>query len=108
MRHHYWGVASVAVVAAVALLSGGCASSAGHAGALPVEKHDLVVGAVPVADAAALYIAEQQGLFAAQGLNVKIETVVSGADAIAGSGRQIRRGARELRLLHPRGRTAAR
>jgi len=84
MRHHYRGMAAMAVVAAAALLSGGCSASAGPAGTLPVEKHDLVVGAVPVADAAALYIAKQQGLFTAQGLNVKIETVVSGADAIAG------------------------
>lgn len=49
-----------------------------------MEKHDLIVAAVPVADAAALYIAKQQGLFRSEGLNVKIETVVSGANAIAG------------------------
>lgn len=84
MRHRYRGVACVAVVAAVALLSAGCAGSGGHAAAQPVEKHDLVVAAVPVADAAALYIAKQQGLFRSEGLNVKIETVVSGANAIAG------------------------
>ena len=84
MRQHYWGVASAAVIATVALLSGGCAGGAEPAGALPLEQNDLVVGAVPVADAAALYIAKQQGLFAAEGLNVKIETVVSGANAIAG------------------------
>ena len=84
MRHRYRGVASVAVVAAVALLSAGCARGAGNAPALPVEKHDLIVAAVPVADAAALYIAKQQGVFRSEGLNVRIETVVSGANAIAG------------------------
>jgi len=75
-------VAAVAAVAA-ALLGGGCARS-GLASAPAVEKHDLTVAAVPVADSAALYIAEERGLFAAEGLNVKIVPAVSGATAIAG------------------------
>lgn len=72
-----------AAAVAIALLSGGCSGSNGP-GAGGLEKRDLVVGAVPVADSAALYIAEQRGYFAAAGLHVKIETVVSGATAIAG------------------------
>ena len=83
MKYRFPGVPAVAAAVAIALLSGGCASSSGAASP-PVEKHNVVVGAVPVADAAALYIAQQRGLFQAQGLNVKIETIVSGADAITG------------------------
>jgi NitT/TauT family transport system substrate-binding protein len=83
MKYGFPGVLTVAATVTTALLSGGCASSNGAA-APPVEKHDVIVGAVPVADGAALYIAQQRGLFQAQGLNVKIETIVSGADAITG------------------------
>jgi NitT/TauT family transport system substrate-binding protein len=82
MRHRSRGAAAVVAVA-VALLSGGCSGVKGPAAPL-VEEHDLTVGAVPVADSAALYIAERRGLFRAEGLNVKIVPVVSGATAIAG------------------------
>jgi len=83
MKYRFPGVLAVASTVAIALLSGGCARSDGAASP-PVELHNVTVGAVPVADAAALYIAEQRGLFQAQGLNVKIKTIVSGADAITG------------------------
>jgi NitT/TauT family transport system substrate-binding protein len=83
MKYRFPGVLAVASTVTIALLSGGCARSDGAASP-PVELHNVTVGAVPVADAAALYIAEQRGLFQAQGLNVKIETIVSGADAITG------------------------
>jgi NitT/TauT family transport system substrate-binding protein len=75
-------VGMVAAVAAAALLGAGCARGGGHASA--VEEHDLTVGAVPVADSAALYIAGERHLFADEGLHVKIVPVVSGATAIAG------------------------
>jgi len=72
-----------AAAVAIALLSAGCFR--GEEPASPaVEKHDLTVGAVPVADSAALYVAQQRGLFRAAGLNVKIVPVVSGETAIAG------------------------
>ena len=82
MKYLFRGVAMMAVVTAAALLGGGCAPSGAHAPT--VEEHDLTVGAVPVADSAALYIAQQRGLFAAEGLHVKIVPVVSGATAISG------------------------
>ena len=82
MRQRSCGAAAVAAIAA-ALLSSGCSGVTGPV-APPVEKHDLTVGAVPVADSAALYIAEQRGFFKAEGLHVKIVPVVSGATAIAG------------------------
>ena len=82
MRHKFWGAPVAAAAAAIALLSGGCAGQ--HVSAPQVEKHDLTVAAVPVADSAALYIAAQRGFFRAEGLNVKIVPAVSGATAIAG------------------------
>jgi NitT/TauT family transport system substrate-binding protein len=82
MKYLFRGVAMVAAVATAALLCGGCARSGVPASA--PEERNLTVGAVPVADAAALYIAQQRHLFAAEGLHVKIVPVVSGATAIAG------------------------
>src|SRR6516162_4217762 len=84
MKYRVRAIPAAAAVVAIALLSGGCSTANGSVSAPPVEKHNLVVGAVPVADSAALYIAQQRGLFKAAGLNVKIETVVSGATAIKG------------------------
>jgi NitT/TauT family transport system substrate-binding protein len=84
MKYWFPGVPAAAAVVAVALLSGGCSGSGGSAFPPPVEKQDLTVAAVPVADSAAVYIAEQRGLFRAEGLNVKIVPAVSGATAIAG------------------------
>lgn len=82
MKYLFRGVAMVAAVATAALLCVGCARGGVRASA--VEERSLTVGAVPVADSAALYIAEQRHLFAAEGLHVKIVPVVSGATAITG------------------------
>jgi NitT/TauT family transport system substrate-binding protein len=49
-----------------------------------LEKTNLTVGAVPVADEAGLYIAEDDGLFARAGLHVTIDSIVSSADAARG------------------------
>jgi NitT/TauT family transport system substrate-binding protein len=84
MKRRTVAAPAAAVAVAVALLSGGCARDGGTPSPSSVEKRDLTVAAVPVADSAALYIAEQRGLFRAVGLNVKIVPVVSGATAIAG------------------------
>ena len=43
-----------------------------------------MVGAVPSADSAGLYIAQQQGYFAAAGLQVKIVPIVSAEVAVSG------------------------
>jgi len=61
----------------VAILAG-CsgASSSGASG--PLETSTIVIDAVPTADAAGLYIAEDEGLFAKQGLTVKINTILGG------------------------------
>jgi NitT/TauT family transport system substrate-binding protein len=84
MKRRILGAPTAAVAMAVALLSGGCARGEGPTLPSSVEKHNLTVAAVPVADSAALYVAEQRGLFRAEGLNVKIVPAVSGATAIAG------------------------
>jgi NitT/TauT family transport system substrate-binding protein len=66
-----------AAVAVVALLATGCASADGSAAPTGLEKTNLVVYAVPAADSAGVYIAEQDGLFAAEGLHVKIFPAIS-------------------------------
>jgi NitT/TauT family transport system substrate-binding protein len=80
--------ASVAVFALIAGCGGGGsaapAGSAAPGGRASVEKPDLTVAAVPAADTAGLYVAQQRGLFAAAGLHVKIVPVTSSATAIAG------------------------
>ena len=81
---HYVGrvVAAVGLAALVA----GCSSSSGSTQLTGsgLEKTNLVVAAVPAADTAGLYVAQQQGFFDAVGLHVKIATVVSSATAING------------------------
>jgi NitT/TauT family transport system substrate-binding protein len=66
-----------AAAAVVALLATGCASADGSAAPAGLEKTNLVVYAVPAADSAGVYIAEQDGLFAAEGLHVKIYPALS-------------------------------
>jgi NitT/TauT family transport system substrate-binding protein len=66
-----------AAAAVVALLATGCASADGSAAPAGLEKTNLVVYAVPAADSAGVYIAQQDGLFAAEGLHVKIFPAIS-------------------------------
>ncbi|MBO0770910.1 MAG: ABC transporter substrate-binding protein [Actinobacteria bacterium] len=75
--------AAAAAAAALALLAAGCSASSGQASPPQVEKHNLIVAAVPAADSAGLYIAAQRGLFKAQGLNVTIKPAVSSATVIS-------------------------
>lgn len=75
-------VAAIAAAGTAALVAG-CSSAATGGQGLPVEKSTIVVGAVPAADSAGLYIAQQQGYFAAAGLHVKIVNIVSAEVAIA-------------------------
>ncbi|MEU4833547.1 ABC transporter substrate-binding protein [Streptosporangium sp. NPDC023615] len=80
--------AVVAGVAAALALSacggpgerGGTAvASAGSAGG--PERTAITIGALPIPDAASLYIAEQRGYFEEEGLDVTVKTVVGGAQA---------------------------
>ncbi len=78
-RRHRIGVA--AAVIGLAAVAAGCAGNSGHANS--PEKTTIVVGAVPAVDTAGLYIAQQRGYFAAEGLRVKIEPIVSSELAIS-------------------------
>jgi len=66
-------ILSAAAVSVLALTGAAC--SAGQAAHGPLEKTHLVVDDFPSIDSAGLYIAEQKGLFAAQGLDVTIVPV---------------------------------
>ena len=65
--------ALIASAVAVVMLAAGC-SSGGSGGTprLELEKTNIVVDAFPAIDSAGLYIAQTDGLFAAQGLHVTI------------------------------------
>ncbi len=71
-----------AAAAVVALLATGCASADGSAAPAGLEKTHLMVAAVPAADSAGVYIAEQDGLFAAEGLHVTIVPAISSEKVI--------------------------
>ena len=68
-------LAAVPVVALAACSSGG---GSGVASGPPPEVSSIVVDAVPTADEAGLYIAQDNGYFKAQGLNVTIVAVPGG------------------------------
>lgn len=66
----------IASAVAVAMLAAGCSSGSGDGTAtLKLEKTSIVVDAFPAIDSAGLYIAQMDGLFTAQGLNVTIVPV---------------------------------
>lgn len=66
---------ALAVLAGVMLLAGAC--SAGPPPPDPPEKASITVTGLPIVDVAPLYLAQQKGLFAAQGLNVTIKPLAS-------------------------------
>jgi NitT/TauT family transport system substrate-binding protein len=61
----------------VAILAG-CSGASSGGGGGPLESSTIVIDAVPTADAAGLYIAQDDGLFAKQGLTVKIAPINGG------------------------------
>ena len=67
----------IASAVAVAMLAAGCSSDGTGSGApqFKPEKTNIVVDAFPAIDSAGLYIAQDKGLFAAQGLHVTIVPV---------------------------------
>jgi NitT/TauT family transport system substrate-binding protein len=75
-----WGMLSVGLVATLTV---GCGAGNNGHGA-PLELTKLTVAAVPVGDDAGVYIAKEDGLFKAAGLNVTIDPIVSSAVATAG------------------------
>jgi NitT/TauT family transport system substrate-binding protein len=75
-------LAAVPVVALAACSSGGSTSGIGTSGP-PPEVSSIVVDAVPTADEAGLYIANDNGYFKQQGLNVKIVSIQGGEFGMA-------------------------
>src|SRR5690348_4877974 len=72
--------------AAIMVISAACSSASGAvpaaAGPAP-EEPDITVAAIPAVDLAGLYIAQARGLFAQQGLHVRIEPIPSAQSVIA-------------------------
>jgi NitT/TauT family transport system substrate-binding protein len=75
-------VAKVVLGAAPIVLLAACSVPARPMTTVRVEQPDVVVGAVPAESAAALYIAQERGIFAAHGLHVTIKTIASTNDVI--------------------------
>ncbi len=91
MRRRFLRAISVTTIGLSIVVGAGCSSPSSStlsSSNLPrvsgLEKTNITVGAVPVADEAGLYIAKDEGLFAAEGLNVTIDPILSSADATKG------------------------
>jgi NitT/TauT family transport system substrate-binding protein len=81
---HTWKSRTTAlIVAMIAVLAAGCGSTAGPAARAAPEEPDITVAAIPATDLAGLYIAQDDGLFAQQGLRVTIEKVASSQAILA-------------------------
>lgn len=78
----YLGAAIAAMLTAGTLA--GCAAAGGTADAATgrPEQRSLTIDAVPAAEEGGLYVAQDQGFFARQGLNVKIKSITGGEAAI--------------------------
>ena len=70
------------VMAVTLLLAAGCSAGGSAASTPGVEKPDLTVAVVPAVDSAGFFIALEEGLFKAQGLNVKFVPAISSATVI--------------------------
>ena len=79
-------VRAAALAAAMIMMLAGCAgahSDAGLAALTKAGEGNVTVAAIPSADLAGLYIAQDEGLFARQGLHVTITTIASTKAVIA-------------------------
>ncbi|MGH3267023.1 MAG: ABC transporter substrate-binding protein [Trebonia sp.] len=78
----FLGVAITAIAAAGALA--GCGTAGGTAGASvsQLEQQSITVDSVPAAEEGGLYVAQEHGFFAQQGLNVKINSITGGEAGI--------------------------
>jgi NitT/TauT family transport system substrate-binding protein len=76
-RLAYCLTAATSVAVLVGCSSGG-AGTGGAASGPPPEMSSITIDAVPTADAAGLYVAYDEGLFAKQGLTVKIDPIDGG------------------------------
>jgi len=74
---------TASVIMALVTGCGTVSTSAPSAGQPDPEEPDITVAALPATDVAGLYIAQDQGLFAKQGLHVTIEQIPSSQAVIA-------------------------
>jgi NitT/TauT family transport system substrate-binding protein len=87
MRHYgpgrsrpSWMIIFVVLLAVLSACGGGQNASGGSTG--KPEQSRITVGTLPIVDSAALYIAMKKGYFAAEGLQVDLRTLNSGAAAV--------------------------
>src|ERR1700722_5424209 len=75
--------AAIAAIAAAGTLAG-CAAAGGTADAATgqLEQSTITIDSVPAAEEGGLYVAQAQGFFAQQGLNVKIKSITGGEASI--------------------------
>ena len=81
-----WHVRAAALAAAVITTLAGCSTAHRDAGLTALSKpgdRNVTVAAIPSADLAGLYVAQNDGLFARQGLHVTIKTIASTKAVIA-------------------------
>ena len=78
--------AALLITAVIMVPTAGCTTAGGNAptsASSKPEKPDITVAAIPAVDLAGLYIAQDKGLFARQGLHVIIEKIPSSQAIIA-------------------------
>ena len=81
-----WNWYAAPLIAVITGLAVGCASGSGTAALSSLttpEEPDVTVAALPAADLAGLYVAQDYGFFAQQGLHVRIEKIASSAAVLA-------------------------
>ena len=83
MRTRRVHVRALLVTATALTLAAGCSSGGGAAASSGVEKTNLNVAVVPALDSAGFFVALNDGLFAAQGLNVHFVPATSSETVIA-------------------------
>jgi len=82
-----WNFRAAPVVAALVMFLASCTSTPSGTTLASVgpkpEEQDITVAAIPATDLAALYLAQDEGLFAQQGLHVTIKKIPNSQSAIA-------------------------
>jgi NitT/TauT family transport system substrate-binding protein len=71
------------IATVIIFLAAGCSTAGNNAALSSASEPDITLAALPTADLAGLYIAQDEGLFAQQGLRVTIEKIPSSAAIIA-------------------------
>jgi NitT/TauT family transport system substrate-binding protein len=79
MGRAFLRVISLTSAGLIVIFIAGCGSASGDGAPSGLEKTTSTVGAVPVADEAGLFIAQDEGLFRDEGLDVRIDPIVSSA-----------------------------